>query len=30
MNIDKDFVAPCGLYWGVCAIHIAHRGGNEK
>ena len=30
MKINKDFVAPCGLYCGVCAIHIAYRDGNEK
>lgn len=30
MNINPDFVAPCGLYCGVCAIHIAHRDNNRK
>ena len=30
MTINPDFLAPCGLYCGVCAIHIAHRDGNEK
>ena len=30
MNINPDFVAPCGLYCGVCAIHIAYRDNNEK
>ncbi len=30
MNINPDFVAPCGLYCGVCAIYIAHRDDNEK
>ena len=30
MNINRDFVAPCGLYCGVCAIYIAHRDNNEK
>ncbi len=25
MKINPDFVSPCGLYCGVCAIHIAHR-----
>jgi predicted RNA-binding Zn-ribbon protein involved in translation (DUF1610 family) len=30
MTINHDFVAPCGLYCGVCAIHIAGRDNNEK
>jgi hypothetical protein len=30
MEINPDFVAPCGLYCGVCAIHIAYRDSNEK
>lgn len=30
MEINPDFVAPCGLYCGVCAIHIAHRDNNQK
>ncbi len=30
MDINPDFVAPCGLYCGVCAIHIAHRDNNLK
>lgn len=30
MTINPDFVAPCGLYCGVCAIYIAHRDNNEK
>ena len=30
MSIIKEFVAPCGLYCGVCAIHIAGRDKNEK
>jgi hypothetical protein len=30
MNINPDFVAPCGLYCGVCAIHIADRDNNRK
>lgn len=30
MKVNPDFVAPCGLYCGVCAIHIAHRDKNEK
>ena len=27
---DADLVSPCGLYCGVCAIHIAHRDNNQK
>ena len=30
MAVNPDFVSPCGLYCGVCAIHIAHRDNNEK
>jgi len=30
MTINPDFVSPCGLYCGVCAIHIADRDNNEK
>ena len=30
MSINPDFVSPCGLYCGVCAIHIAHRDKNQK
>lgn len=30
MTIDQNFVSPCGLYCGVCAIHIADRDNNEK
>jgi hypothetical protein len=30
MEINPDFIAPCGLYCGVCAIHIAHRDKNQK
>lgn len=30
MKINPDFVAPCGLYCGVCAILIAHRDNNLK
>jgi len=30
MAINTDFVAPCGLYCGVCAIHIAYREDNQK
>ncbi|MCP3873614.1 MAG: DUF3795 domain-containing protein [Desulfobacteraceae bacterium] len=30
MKINPDFVSPCGLYCGVCAIHMAHRDNNEK
>ncbi len=30
MKINPDYVAPCGLYCGVCAIQIAHTEGNQK
>ena len=30
MKINPDFAAPCGLYCGVCAIHVAHRDNNQK
>ncbi len=30
MKPNPDFISPCGLYCGVCAIHIAHRDNNEK
>jgi predicted RNA-binding Zn-ribbon protein involved in translation (DUF1610 family) len=30
MMMNPDLVSPCGLYCGVCAIHIAHRDNNEK
>jgi hypothetical protein len=30
MKINPDFIAPCGLYCGVCAIYIAHRDNNRK
>jgi hypothetical protein len=30
MKINPDFVAPCGMYCGVCAIYIAHRDNNRK
>lgn len=29
-NINKDLLAPCGLYCGVCAVYIAHRDNNIK
>jgi len=29
-NINKNLLAPCGLYCGVCAIHIAERDNNLK
>ena len=28
--INKDLLAPCGLYCGVCAVYIAHRDNNTK
>ncbi len=30
MEINPDFLSPCGLYCGVCAIHIAQRDANDK
>ena len=30
MKINLDFISPCGLYCGVCAIYIAHRDNNRK
>jgi hypothetical protein len=30
MTQKQEFISPCGLYCGVCAIHIAHRDHNEK
>lgn len=30
MKIKSDYISPCGLYCGVCAIHIAHRDNNRK
>ena len=30
MKVNPDFVSPCGLYCGVCAIYIAHRDKNQK
>lgn len=29
-DINKDLLAPCGLYCGVCAVYIAHRDDNKK
>jgi hypothetical protein len=30
MPINPNFIAPCGLYCGVCAIHMAGRDNNSK
>jgi len=30
VKINSDFIAPCGLYCGVCAVYIAHRDDNRK
>ena len=30
MPINPEFLSPCGLYCGVCAIHIADRDDNLK
>jgi hypothetical protein len=28
--VNPDFIAPCGLYCGVCAVYMAHRDNNRK
>ena len=30
MDINPDFLAPCGLYCGVCGIYLADRDHKEK
>ncbi len=30
MGVDKNLLAPCGLYCGVCAIRIAYRDDNRN
>ena len=30
METNQAWLAPCGLYCGVCAVLIAHRDGNQK
>lgn len=30
MEINPNFLAPCGLYCGVCAIYMAERDNNNK
>jgi hypothetical protein len=30
MEVEKDLLAPCGLYCGVCAMYLATRDNNEK
>lgn len=30
MGIEKELIAPCGLYCGVCAIRLAYEMNNEK
>jgi len=30
MTVNPDFISPCGLYCGVCAIYIAHHNDNYK
>lgn len=29
MTTNPNFTSPCGLYCGVCAIHIAGRDNNQ-
>ena len=30
VEIQKELLAPCGLYCGVCAVYIAHKENNTK
>ena len=30
MEINPNFLAPCGLYCGVCAVYYATKDENEK
>jgi len=30
MEVNQDFLAPCGLYCGVCGVYYATRDNNEK
>jgi hypothetical protein len=30
MTVNPSYLSPCGLYCGVCAIHIAHLSDNQK
>lgn len=30
MKTNPDFISPCGLYCGVCAIYMAQRDNNQK
>jgi hypothetical protein len=30
MTVNRELLAPCGLYCGVCGVSIAHRDNNEK
>jgi len=30
VEINPDFISPCGLYCGVCAVYMAHRDNNMK
>ncbi len=30
MEVERELLAPCGLYCGTCAVLIAYRDGNEK
>ncbi|OQY06740.1 MAG: hypothetical protein B6I22_04665 [Desulfobacteraceae bacterium 4572_123] len=29
MEINQNFIAPCGLYCGVCGVHFATRDNNK-
>jgi len=28
--INQNLIAPCGLYCGVCGIHVATKNGDEQ
>ena len=30
MSVNKNLLAPCGLYCGVCSIYYADKHNNEK
>lgn len=30
MTVNPKYISPCGLYCGVCAIHMAHQRNNQK
>ena len=30
MTTNPNLISPCGLYCGVCAIHLAHRDNKQN